>query len=156
MLDICTYYANKWRFQFSGMKSYVIQFSKSSFKPDFDCTINQESIPVANSHTHLGIELSGKLSALSRTTNACRKGRNIYFAITNIRDDNTSPLVLVKLYKSIVIPSVLYGCEVWNDLKNKDLLLLNKLQHFVAKHAHTFSTLTRSDICESMVGLHNL
>jgi hypothetical protein len=34
MLDICTYYANKWRFQFSGMKSYVIQFSKSSFKPD--------------------------------------------------------------------------------------------------------------------------
>jgi hypothetical protein len=59
------------------------------------------------------------------------------------------------LVTSIVIPSVLYGCEVWNDLKNKDLLLLNKLQHFVAKHAHKFSTLTRSDICESMVGLYS-
>jgi hypothetical protein len=120
MLDICTYYANKW---------------------DFDWTINQESIPVADSHTHFGIELGGKLSALSRTINVCRKGRNIYFAITNIGDDNTSPLVLVKLYKSVVIPSVLYRCEVWNNLKNKDLLLLNKLQHFVAKHAHKFSTL---------------
>ena len=141
MLDICTYYANKWRFQFSGMKFCVIQFSKSSFKPDFDWTINQESIPVADSHTHLGIELGGKLSAFSRTTNACRNGRNIYFTITNIRDDNTSPLGLVKLYKSVVIPSVLYRCEVWNNLKNKDLLLLNKLQHFVAKHAHKFSTL---------------
>jgi hypothetical protein len=141
MLDICTYYANKWRFQFSGMKFCVIQFSKSSFKPDFDWTINQESIPVADSHTHFGIELGGKLSALSRTINVCRKGRNIYFAITNIGDDNTSPLVLVKLYKSVVIPSVLYRCEVWNNLKNKDLLLLNKLQHFVAKHAHKFSTL---------------
>jgi hypothetical protein len=89
------------------MKSCVIQFSKSSFKPDFDWTINQESIPVADRHTHLGIELNGKLSALSRTTNACRKGRNTYFAISNIRDDNTSPLVLVKLYKYAVIPSVL-------------------------------------------------
>jgi len=67
------------------------------FKPDFDWTINQESIPVADSHTHLGIELNGKLSALSKTTHVCRKGRNTYFAITNIKDDNTSPLVLVKL-----------------------------------------------------------
>jgi hypothetical protein len=54
----------------------------------------QESIPDADSHTHLGIELNGKLSALSRTTNACRKGRNTYLAISNIRDDNASPLIV--------------------------------------------------------------
>lgn len=106
------------------------------FKPDFDWTINQELIPVADSHTHLGMELNGKLSALSRTPNVCRKSENIYFTITNIKDDNTSPLVLVKLYKSVVILSVLYGYEVWNDVKNKDPLLLNRLQHYVAKHAH--------------------
>ena len=158
MLDICTDYANKWRFQFNGMKSCVIQLSKSSFnKPHFDQTIHQESIPDADSHTHLGIELNGKLSALSRTTNACRKGRNTYLAISNIRDDNASPLiVLIKMYKSVVIPSVVYGCEVWNDLKNKDLFLLNRPQHFVAEHAQKFSTLTRSDICESMVGLRSI
>ena len=113
------------------------------FKPDFDWTINQELIPVADSHTHLGIELNGKLSALSRTPNSCRKGKNTYCTITNIKDDNTSPVGLVKLYKSVVIPSVLYGCEVKNDLKNKDLLLLNILQHYVAKHAHKSSTLAR-------------
>ena len=110
------------------------------FKPDFDWPINQESILVADSHTHLGIELNGKQSALSRTTNVCRKGRNIYFTITNIRDDNTSPLVLVKLYKYVVIPSV---AKSGTDLTNNDLLLLNTLQHFVAKHAHKSSTLAR-------------
>jgi hypothetical protein len=60
------------------------------------------------------------------------------------------------MYKSVVIPSVVYGCEVWNDLKNKDLFLLNRPQHFVAEHAQKFSTLTRSDICESMVGLRSI
>jgi hypothetical protein len=85
----------------------MIQISKFSFKPYFDWTINQESIPVTDSHTHLGIELNRKLSALSRTRNVCRKGTHTYFAISNIRDENTSPLVLVKLYKSVVIPIVL-------------------------------------------------
>ncbi len=102
------------------------------FKPGFDWTINQELIPVADSHTHLGIELKGKLSALSRTTNACRKGRNTYFVITNIKDDNTSPLVLVKLYKSSNTYRFI-GSEVRNDLKDKDLLLLNRFQRFVVR-----------------------
>ena len=66
-------------------------------------------------------------------------------------DDNTSPLVLVKLYKSSNTYRFI-GSEVWNDLKDKDLLLLNRLQRFVAKHAQKFNTLTRSYICESMAG----
>jgi hypothetical protein len=72
-------------------------------------------------------------SALSRTSNSYWKGRNTYFVIINIRDDNQRFLLLGELYKSVVIPSVINGYEVWNDLKNKDLLLLNRLQHFVAQ-----------------------
>ncbi|VDI24480.1 Hypothetical predicted protein [Mytilus galloprovincialis] len=45
MLDICTNYSNKWRFQFNGKKSCVIQFSKSSIKTDYNWKINQESVP---------------------------------------------------------------------------------------------------------------
>ena len=37
MLDICTYYANKWRFQFSGMKFCVIQFSKKRYSDSQCC-----------------------------------------------------------------------------------------------------------------------
>jgi len=61
-----------------------------------------------------------------------------YFVIINIRDDYTSSLILGEQDKAVVIPSVFNGCEVWNALKNKDLLLLNRLQHFVAQK---FSTL---------------
>lgn len=151
MLDICTDYVSKRRFQFNGMKSCVVQFSKSSV-----ILIGQELIPVADSHIHLGTELNRKLSTHSRTTNTCRNGRNTYFPITNIRDNNTNPLVLVKLYKSVVIPSFSYGCEIQHHLKNIDLLLLNRLQHFAVSSVQKFSTLTRSDMCESMVGLRSM
>ena len=60
-----------------------------------------------------------------------------YFAIINIRDDNTSSLILGEQYKYVVIPSVFNGSEVWNVLTNKDLLLLNRLQHFVAQKCST-------------------
>jgi hypothetical protein len=126
---------------FSSMKSCVVQVSIFSVKPDFDWTINQELILAADSHTHLGIELNGKQSVFSRTTKAFRKGRNIYCAITSIKDDITSLFNLIKLYKYVVIPSVFNGCEVWNDLKSKESLHLNKCQQFDVKHTVKFSTL---------------
>ena len=53
-----------------------------------------------------------------------------------------------------MIPSCLYECEVWNNLKNQDSSLLNRLQHFIVKHIQQLPKLTRSDICESLVGLN--
>jgi len=64
-------------------------------------------------------------------------------------------ITLHKLYKSVVIPSVFDSWETWNDLKNKELLLLNRLQHFVEKHTEKFITMTRLDYCESMVRLRS-
>ena len=111
---------------------------------------------LSESYTFLGIELNGKFSSLQRTTNVCRKARNAYFAVANIRNEHTNPLVLIQLYKSVVLPILLYGCEVWNDIKGQDINLLNILQHFVVKNVQRFKPKTRSDICESMVGLRNI
>jgi len=60
-----------------------------------------------------------------------------------------------KLYTYVVILSVFNGCEVWNDLKNKELLHLNRFQYFAEKHTDKFSTITRSDNCKSIVKLRS-
>ena len=60
----------------------------------------------------------------------------------------------MKLYKTVVIPSCLYECEAWNNMKNLDINLLKRFQHFIVKHIHKLPKLTRSDICESLVGLN--
>jgi hypothetical protein len=38
--------------------------------------------------------------------------------------------------------------------KNQDISLLKRLQHFIVKHVQKLPKLTRSDICESLVGLN--
>ena len=154
MLDICTVYSNRWRFQFNANKSCVVQFSKTVSKPDFQWFINSELIPISDHYTHLGIQLNGNMKSLNRTTNMCQKGRNTYFTIYNIRSECINPLALIRLYKTVVIPTSLYGCELWTNLKNQDFIILNRLQHFIVKHAQKLPNRTRSDMCESMVGLH--
>jgi hypothetical protein len=154
MLDVCSDYSNKWRFQFNGNKSCVVQFTLNAPKPDFKSSINGEPIPVSYTYIHLDFELNGNFKSLNRTRNVCRKARNTNFAMSNIRTEYTNPLALIKLYKTLVIPSCLYECEVWNNLKNQDSRLLNRLQHFIAKHIQQLPKLTRSDICESLVGLN--
>ena len=64
-------------------------------------------------------------------------------------------MTLHKRCKYVVIPSVCKGWEVWNDLKNKEILHLNRLQHFIEKHTQKFSALTRSGNDESMARLQS-
>jgi hypothetical protein len=64
------------------------------------------------------------------------------------------PCVLVKLYKSVVLPTVLYGYEMWNNLKSVDLTNLNRFQHFIVKRIQNLRTCTRSDMCQSLHGIH--
>jgi hypothetical protein len=39
-------------------------------------------------------------------------------------------------------------------LSTREFSILNILQHFTVKHVQNFTTLTKSDSCESMVGLN--
>ena len=52
------------------------------------------------------------------------------------------PFVLVKLYKSVVLPTVLYGYEMWNHFKSVDLTYLNTFQQFIVKRIQNLKDLT--------------
>ena len=64
-----------------------------------------------------------------------------------------NPVYTANLYKKIIIPSILYGCELWNGMSLSDKSILLRTQHDIVKKLQGFPTRTRSDICESMVGL---
>ena len=65
-----------------------------------------------------------------------------------------NPVVATSLYKKIVLPCLMYGSELWNNLRQQDHTELNKLQHHVVKKIQGFEITVRSDMCESMVGLN--
>ena len=58
--------------------------------------------------------------------------------------------------KKIVIPSILYGSEVWNNISKAETDQINRTQRRIVKKIQGFPLRTRTDICESMLGLHPL
>ena len=59
-------------------------------------------------------------------------------------------MTMSHLYKRVVLPTVLYGCELWNGLSTQDLNRLQILQHFICKHVMNLPKRYRSDLCESL------
>lgn len=88
-------------------------------------------------YNHIRIHMNSKFDPSGRWSNACSKWRQAFFAL------KTS---ISKLYKRVIIPSILYGCEVWCDLCAKDIETLNTFHHFIAKHAIGLPCHTRSDM----------
>ena len=51
---------------------------------------------------------------------------------------------------------MLYGCEIWSNLTKKDIHQLEVFQHYAAKIILNVRKSTRSDMCESMLGLNRI
>lgn len=154
MLNVAFKYSCLWRFSFNAQKSSVVIFGKGRPPTQQTWKLGDDEILINDSYKHLGIIQHSRFKTIDRTTDSCNKGRKAYFAIRNDLSHNTNPLTLVKLYRKIVLPTVLYGCELWNNLKQTDFQILNKFQHFVTKDIQGMKISTRSDMCESMIGLH--
>lgn len=156
MLDVCTNYAYKWRFNFNANKSHVMQFYINSREANIQhCWyISNELVPTTDTHSHLGIEMNSNLRYSERIENLCRKGKNTFFAARAIYTKDTNPCVSLHIYKTVVLPTVFYGCEVWSNLKNSDISILDKFQHFIVKYILNLKVTTRSDMCQSLLGLH--
>ncbi len=73
-----------------------------------------------------------------------------------VKPAGLNPLTSTKLYKKIIVPTTLYGCELWNDVTQSDINTITRHQHKIVKKIQGFPVRTRSDICESMLGLQRL
>ena len=67
-----------------------------------------------------------------------------------------SPITLAKLYKTIVLPTVLYGWETWTNRSKRKPQDLNLFQHYVVKKIQQFPVTIRSDIAECLPGLFRI
>ena len=110
-------------------------------------------IPCDDNYTHLGIVVNRKCRLSDRIAASCTKGRKSYFALSDLGSPYLNPLTTSHLYKTVVLPSVLYGCELWNGISCQDLQKLNIFQHFVCKDILKVPKRFRSDICESLLNV---
>jgi hypothetical protein len=107
---------------------------------------------------HLGIFLNDKLTDSDKVENATRKAKSSLFSLLSIKIDSKylNPITSASLVRKICIPSLLFGCELWSNLKSVEINRLDRFQRLAAKKIQKFHQRTRTDICLSMLGWKNI
>ena len=107
------------------------------------------------SYKHLGILLSTTGNSRDKVQEACKKGKASFMSLAGagVRPHGLNPITCSKLFKLIVLPRSLYGCELWNQLPQFCIQQLERMQRFCAKIAQGFSRRVRSDKVNGMLGL---
>ena len=97
--------------------------------------------------------------SLKDTVSECNsKLRSSFLSLANcgVYKNGIHPLSSKILYKSIVLPKALFGCEFWNNLSSSDVLCLERAHRFCIKFMQFLPFNTRTDIALSMVSMNSI
>lgn len=163
MLDTVSTYAYEWKFEISSTKSLVmiVSLSEKYKSTKFKWHINGNSLMVSQSASHVGVPISSDLKANLKVDTACRKGRQSFhgsLGFCNRESISLSPMEVagVKLYKTVVQSSFLYGCEMWTNMTQSNKKDIDVFHHYCIKKLQYLPVQTRSAMCESLLGLGSL
>ncbi|CAG2214579.1 unnamed protein product [Mytilus edulis] len=154
LINICQTYSEKWAFKFSPTKSNVLRYSKKNKNVTSNLTLYNDIIPLVTSAKHVGILLNCKFRSMDQTLNACRVLRSTALSVLNsgIHPSILNPLTCSKIILQICYSKALYGCELWNNLTQTELTMLERSHRFVCKIIQGLPKRTRSDKCTSLLG----
>ena len=113
-------YCNDWGLKVNPTKTKVIAFNKPFTKKikSMEFTIDGKAIQITNSYCYLGIEMTNTGSFQKSTDMLYKKSLRALFSIyssLNVHSDETNTRLFLKLFDSLIMPVLLYGCEVWGS-----------------------------------------
>ena len=130
MLDIVSHYASQWHYRPNSSKSVILVFGESPRSRAFARSNRQwllagQQLQEVDEHHHLGILRSVHYSTLARTSERCAAGRSAFFALNAVgsRFGCLHPVTSHRLYSTLSLPIMLYGCELWSISKTESLML---------------------------------
>ena len=62
------------------------------------------------------------------------------------------PIVCSKIILQLCYTKALYGCELWNNITNNEMLLLERAHRYVCKYVQGLPKLTRTHKCITLLG----
>ena len=120
-------WTSKWRIKINTEKTTAILFSKKKRPPKLTLRIQEKLLSWSKEVKYLGIVLDSKLTWAQHIAQATRKGQialnSLYPLLCHKSRISLKNKLL--LYKSIIQPAMLYGCELWGVAAKTHL---NKIQ----------------------------
>ena len=71
---------------------------------------------------------------------------------SGFHSEGLSPLTCSNLWQRLLIPSMLYGCEVWGDLPKRELNVFETVQKRIGKHIQGLHRRTHDEIVRGLLG----
>ena len=123
MLRICLEYALKWGYKYNAIKRPVIVFNETlsnQLLPSRIRELGEQEVPETSQYKHLGITIQRDMTLNTVTKEASTKLKTTFLSLVKcgLHEDRFTPppLTAKHIYKSIVLPKSLHGCEVWSQL----------------------------------------
>ena len=110
----------------------VVTRKRNSLRPP-TLTLGLHAISRVYEYTYLGVTITADLSWSDHIHVLCSKSKRMLGLIYRTFYANSSPFSLLKLYISLIRPSLEYACQVWNPYLAKDIDKLEKVQRFALR-----------------------
>jgi hypothetical protein len=143
-------YCETWKLQVNPAKSKVMIFYSRNNREQF--YYNDTKLEVVNSYKYLGIVFSRTGNFYqARKLNFEKAQRAMFSLLRSSRRKKLPVSVTLHLFQVMVIPVLLYGCEIWG-YENTDIL--EKLQIKFLKHLFRLPRATMNNLIYGETGLY--
>jgi hypothetical protein len=99
----------------AGKTKYMIISRDQNARRSYSMTIDNSSIERVEEFNYLGTTLINKNSIHEEIKSRLKLGNACYYSVQNLLSSSLLWKKLkIKLYRTIILPVVLYGCETWS------------------------------------------
>jgi hypothetical protein len=158
LIDICYQNSIQERYHYNATKSNVVVFNETkqtSPRNGRKWHIGFNPIEESDSYTHLGVLCSKDMNLNENISNACSKLRKTFFSLADcgVHKTGLHPITSRHLYKTIVLSKALFGCELWCNINDSQILKLERVHRQCLKFMQSMPQSTRTDVALSCIGI---
>ena len=125
----------------------------------FRWTINSHPLEITSKTTHVGIQISSDMKSDYTIENAVRKGRAAFHSALGFSFKEQmllSPVTSLRLYKSVVQPTFVYGCEMWSNMSLSSMKAIEVFHRYCIKKFQHLPVTIRTAMCQTLLGVGSL
>ena len=157
MVDLCYQYGIENQYFYNHSKCSIIVTGESSYSyknRNRSWFLGVNAIEEDVEYKHLGILFNKFKNTNTVINEACSKLCSTFLSIINcgIYYGGIHPSSSKTIYKTIVLPKALYGCELWGNICKSNMLKLERAHRFCIKYIQSVSKYTKTYIALSMLG----
>ena len=156
LINICVRYFHLWRLEHNALKCNVLvanetvaEYTRSNRR----WTLGSEQMSETTKYKHLGIVCTKKMDMRGNAIEAASHIRRLFFGLISscFSEHDLNPLTWKRIYETVILPKALYGCELWSNLSESTMTLLERSHRLCLKTIQNINRYTKTSVALSLI-----